>query len=69
MKAQTNYVNFKYLTGEATFPGKKFDNMMIPDANVDGNYLCVNSKYLAFPMKQGGGAPIAIQNAKEFTKF
>ena len=45
--ATSNPVKFKYLMGEQLYAKKAFENLSIPDAAIDGNYICGNSKYIA----------------------
>ena len=42
----TNIVKTKFLTGQSTY-GKLFENVMVPESNVDGNYICANAKYMS----------------------
>ena len=45
--ATENPVKFKYLMGEHTHAKKQFEGLCIPDAAIDGNYVCGNEKFIA----------------------
>lgn len=42
----TNFTKYKYMLGQLTYK-KKFEGIMMPEAGIEGNTICCNSKYMA----------------------